>query len=227
MWWLYRAIERLFNKRDSMILEISYWRCFCTTPWESPPLRHGPPSETIPAHPIRHYPWNLHRRQLYPAVVTLSHYTPFSLPITIPTFRDCPSSSYQHGPRLEVAAPPHHFRSQQPTYCIYRSQPETEMSSTVGDGDVLYGRRRRCLVWPETEMSRMAGDDCWLWYGLMAFSRTCTLIYIGLVALIDRIHNQASLSSLFQHNDSAVIPSSSLQFGSTSSRSSSNPTTTF
>jgi len=30
----------------------------------------------------------------------------------------------------------------------------------VGDGDVLYGRRRRCLVWPETVMSRMTGDDC-------------------------------------------------------------------
>jgi len=70
-------------------------------------------------------------------------------------------------------------------YCIYKSQPEmsivcpeTEMSCMAGDGDVLYGRRRRCLVWPETEMSRMAGDDCWLWYELMAFSRTCTFIYI-------------------------------------------------
>ena len=31
----------------------------------------------------------------------------------------------------------------------------------------------------------------------MAFSRTCTFIYIGLVALLDRI-NQASLASLFQ-----------------------------
>jgi len=29
---------------------------------------------------------------------------------------------------------------------------------SAGDGDVLYSRRRRCLVWPETEMSRMAGD---------------------------------------------------------------------
>ena len=36
-------------------------------------------------------------------------------------------------------------------------------------------------------MSRMAGDDCWLWYGLMTFSRTCTFIYIALVALLDRI----------------------------------------
>jgi len=33
------------------------------------------------------------------------------------------------------------------------------MSCTVGDGDVLYSRRRRCLVWPETEMSCVAGDD--------------------------------------------------------------------
>jgi len=31
---------------------------------------------------------------------------------------------------------------------------------SAGDGDVSYGRRRRCLVWPETEMSCMAGDDC-------------------------------------------------------------------
>ena len=29
---------------------------------------------------------------------------------------------------------------------------------SAGDGGVLYGRRRRCLVWPETVMSRMAGD---------------------------------------------------------------------
>jgi len=43
-------------------------------------------------------------------------------------------------------------------YCIYRSQPETEMSCTAGGGDVLYSRRQRCLVWPETEMSCMAGD---------------------------------------------------------------------
>ena len=27
-------------------------------------------------------------------------------------------------------------------YCIYRSQPETEMSRMAGGGDVLYGRRR-------------------------------------------------------------------------------------
>ena len=43
-------------------------------------------------------------------------------------------------------------------YCIYRSQPETEMSCTAGGRDVLYSRRRRCLVWPDTEMSCMAGD---------------------------------------------------------------------
>jgi len=28
----------------------------------------------------------------------------------------------------------------------------------AGDGDVLYGWRLRCLVWPEMEMSCMAGD---------------------------------------------------------------------
>jgi len=36
--------------------------------------------------------------------------------------------------------------------------PEAEMSRMAGDGDVSYGRRRRCLVWPGTEMSCMAGD---------------------------------------------------------------------
>ena len=29
---------------------------------------------------------------------------------------------------------------------------------SAGDGDDLYSRRRRCLVWPDTEMSCMAGD---------------------------------------------------------------------
>jgi hypothetical protein len=38
--------------------------------------------------------------------------------------------------------------------------PEVTMTWTVGDGDVLYRRRRRCLEWQEPEMSRMAGDDC-------------------------------------------------------------------
>jgi hypothetical protein len=57
-------------------------------------------------------------------------------------------------------------------------QSEMEMSCTVGDGDVLYGRRWRCLVWPETVMSLMAGDVCWLWYELMAFSHTGKFIYI-------------------------------------------------
>jgi hypothetical protein len=52
------------------------------------------------------------------------------------------------------------------------------MSCMAGDGDDLYGQRRRRRVWPETVMSRMAGDDCLLWYELMAFSRTCTSIYI-------------------------------------------------
>jgi hypothetical protein len=72
--------------------------------------------------------------------------------------------------------------------------PGVEMTSMVRDGDVLYGRRRWCLVWPETAKCRMAGDDYWLCYGVTAFSCTCNLIFIGLVALVDRIHNQASLS---------------------------------
>jgi len=59
---------------------------------------------------------------------------------------------------------------------------------------VWYWQRWRCLVWTETEMSCMAGDHCWLWYRLMAFSRTCTFVYIGLVALLDRI--QSSFSSI-------------------------------
>jgi len=49
-------------------------------------------------------------------------------------------------------------------YCIYRSLPETEvswpeaeMSCMVGDGDVLYGRRRRCLVWPEMTVDSGTG----------------------------------------------------------------------
>ena len=44
-------------------------------------------------------------------------------------------------------------------YCIYESQPETEISCTAGGGDVLYSRRRRCLVKSETGMSCMAGDS--------------------------------------------------------------------
>jgi hypothetical protein len=36
--------------------------------------------------------------------------------------------------------------------------PETEMSCIAGDRDVLNGRRLWCLVWPETVMSGMAGD---------------------------------------------------------------------
>jgi len=52
-----------------------------------------------------------------------------------------------------------------------------------------------CLVWLETVISCMAGDDCWLWYGLMAFSHTCTLIYIGLVALLDRTKSFSSITN--------------------------------
>jgi len=37
-------------------------------------------------------------------------------------------------------------------YCTYRSQPETEMSYRAGGEDVLDIQRRRCRVWPETEI---------------------------------------------------------------------------
>jgi hypothetical protein len=37
--------------------------------------------------------------------------------------------------------------------------PETEMSGMAGDGDISYGWRWKCLVWLETEMSCMAGDS--------------------------------------------------------------------
>jgi len=33
------------------------------------------------------------------------------------------------------------------------------MSCMAGDGDVLVDRGCRCLEWPETVISRMAGDD--------------------------------------------------------------------
>jgi hypothetical protein len=39
-------------------------------------------------------------------------------------------------------------------------EPEVECSCPVGDGDILYGRRPRCLVWSVMVMSCMAGDDC-------------------------------------------------------------------
>ena len=88
-------------------------------------------------------------------------------------------------------------------YCIYRSQPETEMSCTAGGGDVLYSRRRRCLVWLETKMSCMAGDED-VSYGrrwLLTLVRADRIqpywyvhIYTGLVALLDRI--QLSFSSI-------------------------------
>jgi hypothetical protein len=42
-------------------------------------------------------------------------------------------------------------------YCIYRSQPETEVSCMAGDGDVLCDRRRRCLVWPEMTVDSDTG----------------------------------------------------------------------
>jgi len=53
-----------------------------------------------------------------------------------------------------------------------------DIQVSARDGDVLYGQRRRCLVWPEMLVSHMAGDDCWLWYELIAFSRTGAFIYI-------------------------------------------------
>jgi hypothetical protein len=36
--------------------------------------------------------------------------------------------------------------------------PEMSISCLAGDGDVLYGWRRRCLVWTEMVMSCMAGS---------------------------------------------------------------------
>jgi len=72
--------------------------------------------------------------------------------------------------------------------------PETEMARMAEDGDVVYGRRQWCLVWPVMVISCIAADDCRLWYVLMPFSRTCTFIYIGLMALLDRI--QLSLSRI-------------------------------
>jgi len=57
-------------------------------------------------------------------------------------------------------------------------QPEAEMSRMAADRVVSYGQSRRCLGWAETEMSCMPGDDCRLWYDLMAFCRTGTFIYI-------------------------------------------------
>jgi len=89
--------------------------------------------------------------------------------------------------------------------------PETVMSCMAGDGNVLYGRRLWSLVWPETVMSRMAGDDCWLWYGLMAFSRTCAFIYIGLVALLDRI--QSSFCKYHYFNNTIFLAPTAYQAG--------------
>jgi len=77
------------------------------------------------------------------------------------------------------------------------------MSCMPGEGNVLYARRRRCLVWPDTVMSHMAGD------GDVSYGRRSLLtlvpaddiqpylyfhIYTGLVALLDR--SQLSFSSI-------------------------------
>jgi len=58
------------------------------------------------------------------------------------------------------------------------------MSRMAGDGDVLYGRRRLLTL--------VQAD------GIQSY--LCFHIYTGLVALLDRIQFQASLSSLFQQN---------------------------
>jgi len=42
-------------------------------------------------------------------------------------------------------------------WCIARGGV-LHIQVSAGDGDVSYGWRRRCLIWPETEMSHMAGD---------------------------------------------------------------------
>jgi len=75
--------------------------------------------------------------------------------------------------------------------CLVQSQ--TEMSCTVADGDVLYGRRQICVVWPKIVMSCMAGD------GDVLYGRRCLMplvrgdgiqlywyvhIYTGLVAFL-------------------------------------------
>jgi len=80
-----------------------------------------------------------------------------------------------------------------------------EMSCTAGGGDVLYSRRRRCLVWPETEISRMAGDGdvSYGWRWLLTLVRADGIqpywyvhIYTGLVALLDRIQTSFSIITI-------------------------------
>jgi len=67
--------------------------------------------------------------------------------------------------------------------CIYRTQPEmslvwAELRCPVWPEWRCYvWPERRCLVWPKPVISCMAGDDCWLGYGLIAVSRT-SLSYI-------------------------------------------------
>jgi len=59
------------------------------------------------------------------------------------------------GKDIHCPSVPHDYPKE---HCIYRSQAETEMSSTAGGGDVLYSWRWRCLVQSGTEISRLAGD---------------------------------------------------------------------
>ena len=47
-------------------------------------------------------------------------------------------------------------------------------------------------------MSRIAGNECCLWYELMAFSPTGMLIYIYWPCIPLRKNNQTSLASLYQ-----------------------------
>jgi len=58
-------------------------------------------------------------------------------------------------------------------------------------------------------MSCMAREDCWFWYGLMAFSHICTHIY-GLGALLDSIQVSFSISTL-------NIPSDTIKYGEAAS----------
>jgi len=70
------------------------------------------------------------------------------------------------------------------------------MSCTVRDGDVLNGRRRRCLVWPEMEISCMAqnGDISYSRRLLLTLVRAKGIqpywyvhVYTYLVALLNRL----------------------------------------
>jgi len=72
-------------------------------------------------------------------------------------------------------------------------RPQTEMSCMATDGDGINGWRWWWFVSLDMVMSHMAGDDCGLWHGLIAFGRTSTFKYIGLVVLLDRIQSSLSI----------------------------------